>query len=77
MRYDITAKSEIESLKKLMSEQKRGTLKMIGEAHRNPEKLNKHIKLITFLIISILCKLSKKEYHLVCLLQWFSLFSKE
>jgi len=41
MRYDVEAKGEIESLKKQMSDQKRDTLKLIGEALRNPEKFKK------------------------------------
>jgi len=41
MRYDVEAKGEIESLKKQMSDQKLDTLKLIGEALRNPEKFKK------------------------------------
>jgi len=44
LKYEVEAKNEIESLKKEMYEQRISTLKLIGDALKNPEKFKKKLK---------------------------------
>jgi len=44
LKYEVEAKNEIESLKKEMYEQRISTLKLIGDALKNPEKFKEKLK---------------------------------
>jgi len=44
LKYEVEAKNEIESIKRELYEQKIATLKLIGEAIKNPEKFQRQIE---------------------------------
>lgn len=44
LKYEVEAKNEIESIKREMHEQKIATLKLIGEAIKNPQKFQRKLK---------------------------------